>query len=127
MFLPPTGTKDSRDVTYESLLAANSDADASTTIPEPPPTYSFLDEIAVQLNLQENREEIVRYWNRFTRKRIGLITSLKALGLSSCAIYSFLLSSIDIVLLRVEYPTTIDTICLGVPLSQMVSYDNLHS
>ena len=84
MFLP-TGTKDSRDVTYESLLAANSNADASTVIPEASPTRSIMDEIAVQLNLQENREEIVRYWNRFTRKRIGLITSLKALGLSSCA------------------------------------------
>lgn len=57
---------------------------------------------------------------RFTRKEIGVIAaSLRVIGLSSCAIYSLLL--IDIVLLRAEYPTIIDTIGLGVrvPLSRI--------
>lgn len=55
-------------------------------------------EIAVQLNLHESREELVRYWDRFARKKIGALASLKALALSSCAIYSLpLMSGIDIV------------------------------
>ena len=94
----PTGNKDSRQRIYpnplnqnEFLLASNSNADAPTVIPEVSPSRSILDEIAVQLNIQENREELVRSWNRFTRKRIGLIASLRALGLSSCAIKSPLL------------------------------------
>ena len=92
----PTGTRDSRLGTYESLLPSNSNPDASapTIIPEVSPKRSLLDEMAVQLNLQENREELVRSWNRFTRKRIGLIASLKALGLSSCTIYSLLLDRV---------------------------------
>ena len=86
-----SGTRDSREGTYESLLASNSNPDAPTIKPEVPPKRSVLDEVAVQLNLQENMEEMVIFWNRFTRKQIGLVTSLRALGLSSCTIYSLLL------------------------------------
>lgn len=76
---------------HEFLSASNSNPDAPTSIPEVSPSRSLLDEIAVQLNLQENREEIVKSWNKFTRQKIGVIASLRALGLSSCAIYSLLL------------------------------------
>ena len=77
---------------HEFFLASNSNPDAPTSIPVVSPTRSILDEIAAQLNLQENREELVRSWNRFTRKEIGVMASLRALGLSSCAIYSLLLT-----------------------------------
>ena len=102
----PTGTRDfqantpTRQRTYpkpvplnehEFLLASNANPDAPTLIPEVSPSRSILEEIAVQLNLQENREEIVKSWNRFTRQKIGVIASLRALGLSSCRIYSLLL------------------------------------
>jgi hypothetical protein len=94
----PTSTGDSRQGTspkplnqHESLLPSNYNPEAPAIIPEVSPKRSILDEIAVQLNLQENREELVRYWNRFTRKQIGLIASLRALGLSSCVICSLLL------------------------------------
>ena len=90
----PIGTRDSRQRTYpkplnehDSLLVSISNP-APTSIPVVSPTRSILDEIAVQLNLQENREELVISWNRFTRKQIGLMASLRALGLSSCTIYS---------------------------------------
>ena len=76
---------------HEFLLASNANPDAPTIIPEVSPSRSMLEEVAIQLNLQENKEEMVKFWNRFTRKRIGLMTSLKALGLSSCAIKSPLL------------------------------------
>ena len=92
--LSATDTRDSRLGTYESLLPSNSNPDAPTIIPETPevsPKRSILDEVAIQLNLQENREELVIFWDRFTRKQIGLMTSLRALGLSSCAINPLLL------------------------------------
>ena len=76
---------------HEFLLASNSNPDAPTIIPEVSTSRSILDEIAIQLNLQENREEIVKSWNKFTRQKIGVIASLRALGLSSCTVYSFLL------------------------------------
>ena len=76
---------------HEFCLASNSNPDAPTSIPVVSPTRSILDEIAVQLNLQENREELVKSWNRFTRKEIGVMASLRALIRSSCAIYSLLL------------------------------------
>ena len=89
---PPTLHKAYRKPTplneHELFLASNSSPDAPTTIPKVSPTRSILNEIAIQLNLQENREELVRSWSRFTRKQIGLIASLKALGLSSCTINS---------------------------------------
>ena len=75
---------------HEFLLASNSNPNAPTIIPEVSPSRSIIDEIAVQLNLQENREEIVKSWHRFSRQKIGLMASLRALGLSSCAIYSLL-------------------------------------
>ena len=90
----PTGTRDSRQRTYPKPLNEHEFLSVSNSNPAPTslsPTRSILDEIAVQLNLQENREELVRFWDKFTRKQIGLMASLRALGLSSCAIYSLLL------------------------------------
>ena len=75
---------------HEFLLASNSNPNAPTIIPEVSPSRSIIDELAIQLNLQENREEIAKSWNKFTRQKIGLMASLKALGLSSCAFYSLL-------------------------------------
>ena len=94
----PAGTRDSFQRTYPNplneddfLLPSHSEPNpAPTGIPVVSPTRGILDKIAVQLNLQEDREELLRSWNKFTRKRIGLIASLRALGLSSCAIYSLL-------------------------------------
>ena len=102
----PTDTKDSeanaptRVRTYrkptalnehEFFLASNSNPNAPTVIPEVSPSRSILEEIAAQLNIQENKEEMVKSWNRFTCKKIGVIASLKALALSSCASHSLLL------------------------------------
>lgn len=76
---------------HEFFLAANSTQNAPTIIPEVSPSRSMIDEIAVQLNFQENKEQMVKSWKRFTCKKIGVIPSLKALALSSCTIYSLLL------------------------------------
>jgi hypothetical protein len=76
---------------HEFFLASNSNPDAPNIVPEVSTSRSILDEIAVQLNLQENREEIVKSWNKFTQKKIGVMASLRALGLSSCTIHYFLL------------------------------------
>ena len=49
---------------------------------------------SITQNIQENKEEIVRYWDRFSRKgkkNKGVMASMKALAFSSCAIYSLLL------------------------------------
>jgi hypothetical protein len=86
-FRKPTPLKE-----HEFFLAANSNPNAPTIIPEVSPSRSILDEIAVQLKLQENKEEMVKSWNRFTCQKIGVIASLKALALSSCAIYSLQLT-----------------------------------
>ena len=75
---------------HEFFLASNSNQNApSNTIPEVSPTRSILEEIASQFHIQENKEEMVKSWNRFTCKKIGVVASLKALALSSCAIYCF--------------------------------------
>lgn len=73
----------------EFYLASNSNPDGPTSNPVVSPSRSVLD--AVQLNIEENREELVRSWNRFIRKEIGVMASLRALALSSCAIYCLLL------------------------------------
>lgn len=76
---------------HEFYLASNSNPNAPTVIPEVSPSRSIMDEIAVQLNFQENKEEIVKSWNKFTCKKIGILPSLKALALSSCATFFLLL------------------------------------
>lgn len=85
-FRKPTPLKE-----HDFFLASNSNPNAPTTIPEVSPSRSIIDEIVVQLNIQENKEEMVKSWNRFTCKKIGVIASLKALVLSSCVIYSLVL------------------------------------
>jgi hypothetical protein len=103
MLSPTISTKvpqATRQRTYPQPLNENSSS-ASNLIPDPTsavsPTStsgrrsSVLTGIAVQLNLEENKDEIVRYWDRFSRKEIGVIASLKTLGLSSCVYYSLLL------------------------------------
>lgn len=47
----------------------------------------------ISIQAEENKEELVRYWDRFTRKgknKIGVMDSLRTLVLSSCAFYSLL-------------------------------------
>jgi len=102
MLSPTTGTKvpqAARQRTYpqplneNSLSASNSNLHPNSAV-SPTSTSgrrSVLTGIADQLNLEENKEELVRYWDRFSRKEIGVIASLKTLGLSSCVIYSLLL------------------------------------
>ena len=49
---------------------------------------------SITQNIQENKEELVRYWDRFShkgKKNIGVMVSMQALVFSSCAIYSLLL------------------------------------
>lgn len=81
------------------LLTPRSDAATSTTPVVSPGTESQrrrrLRQIGQRISIQaeENKEELVRYWDRFTRKgknKIGVMDSLRALLLSSCAIYSLL-------------------------------------
>lgn len=103
----PTGTRDSQVNTTtrqktnpklqpfnedEFYLASNSNPDAPTSIPVVSPSRSVLEAVQlVQVNIQENKEEFVRSWIRFTRKEIGVMASLRALGFSSCAICCLLL------------------------------------
>jgi len=107
--LSPTGTRDpnvaTRQRNYpqpfeeeEFILASDSNPTAVTSdtpmlSPESRSQRRSY-RISQHLNLQENKEELVRYWDRFTRKgknKIGVKDSLRALAFSSCAIYSLLI------------------------------------
>lgn len=44
-------------------------------------------ELSQSLKIQENRQELVKFWDQFTRKgkrKIGVVESLRAIILSSC-------------------------------------------
>jgi hypothetical protein len=118
------------------ISALNSSQTAVTSTPVVSPGTASekrgrLQGISQHLNLQENKEELVRYWDRFIRKgkkKVGVIASLRTLALSSCAIHSLLLIlAYWHHLLRAEYPTIINTTGLGVSLSRMVTYKHLYS
>lgn len=52
--------------------------------------HSRLQELGETFKFQENKEELVKFWDQFTRKgkrNIGVLESLKAIFLSSCTIF----------------------------------------
>ena len=57
--------------------------------PQPSPGTESQKRRSIVQNIQENTKEMVRYWDRFSRKgkkNIGVIVSMQALAFSSCAI-----------------------------------------
>ena len=119
---------------FNSASNSNQTADTGTPVVSPGTASAKrgrVQEISQHLNLHENKEELVRYWDRFIRKgkkKVGVIASLRTLALSSCAIHSLLLIlAYWHHLSRAEYPTIINTTGLGVSLSRMVTYEHLYS
>ena len=79
------------DELENGLISPNSSPLSPIQQPEPQlsPGTASQERRSITQNIQENTNEIVRYWNRFSRKgkkNIGVMVSMQALAFSSCTI-----------------------------------------
>lgn len=88
--------------------------------------HSRLQELGETFRFQENKEELVKFWDQFTRKgkrRIGIVESLQAIIWSSCTIPGFLLCFIIIVIsfyiCRAEHISVVHPSCMGLQFLEL--------
>lgn len=87
---PTTRNRNLRIVLPDEEQALGHDAPAPKVLSprtEPSRRRSLHDELTQLLHFEENKEEVIKFWDQFTRKgkkKVGVVESLRALFFSSC-------------------------------------------